>query len=109
MNSMIHDLLLLNDAISVCLPPTLAQQLLPLQLHCPHHPSAMSGRWDLFSLVPWASGSAPVWFLDQLSQRGVPASAEERCVGGLERVPPTQVTDVRLGRSCTGRYGWSSG
>lgn len=109
MNSMIHDLLLLKDALSVCLPPTWAQQLLPPQFRRLHHPSAMSGRWGLFSLVPCASGSAPVWFLDWLSQRGVPASAEELCVGGLELVPSTQVTDDRLGRSHTGCYGWSSG
>ena len=36
----------------------------------------------------------PVWFLDGLSQRGVPATAEELCVGGLELVPSTQVTDL---------------
>lgn len=36
---MIHDLLLLNDTLSVCLPPTWAQRLLPPHPP-PHHPSA---------------------------------------------------------------------
>ena len=101
---MIHDLLLLNDVLSVCLPPAWAQQLRPLHstIHITPQPRSRPG------VSPPAP--QPCLNLDQQSLKGVLASGEELGVESPELAPPTLLLrDTGLGKGPTVCYRWGLG